>query len=196
MNKLLVIAFLCLCCKFLTAQTLPKEALNNFARYTQDGKFEWLEKSRKNIDEAYKTPKDSANYKINLIRGMVYSSLAYADSTRKLKYLKDPLDEAVYAVKQLKNTMLNSTHQPELEFIKKTLAQGWLNRANRALFSSDYHAAYKAYLWADSLNSQNFLAKHNLALLSEKLGYPDKAITYYQHLITDKNHSWKKPKRY
>ena len=91
----------------LFAQTPTKEAMNSFALYTSKREFSELEKARKNIDEAYKTRKDSLTYRNNLIRALVYSSLAFADSTRKLKYQKDPINEAVLSLNRLKSPKQN-----------------------------------------------------------------------------------------
>ncbi|WP_374164179.1 tetratricopeptide repeat protein [Arcticibacter sp. MXS-1] len=171
-------------------QTMTKEAMNNFALYTSRGDFSFLEKAKKAIDDAYKTKKDSFSYKNNLIRSLVYSSLAYSDSTRKLSYAKDPIEETSFSFNRLKNPKLNDEHKPELDFVKTQLAKAWLIRANKALASYSYQEAYNAYLFVDSLNSDNdILVKHNLALLSEKLGYSARAIYYYEQLIADNRRS-------
>lgn len=189
MNRLLIIFFLCLCCEFLSAQTLTKEALNNFALYTQKAEFSSLEKARKNIDDAYKTRKDSLSYKVNLIRSLVYSSLAFADSTRKLQYKKDPIDEAMFSLEKLKNSKANYENEPQLRYIKKQLAAAWLKKADKASKNQEYELAYSSYLWVDSLSTDNFVVKHNLALLSDRLGYTEKAIGYYSFLVSDQKRS-------
>ncbi|MCL8001009.1 hypothetical protein M8994_22720, partial [Brucella sp. 21LCYQ03] len=66
------------------AQSAVKEATNNFALYTQTGELKHLENAKKFIDGVYKTRRDSANVRINITRAMIYSSIAYADSTRKI----------------------------------------------------------------------------------------------------------------
>lgn len=190
MNKItLIIISLCLCLTSVKAQTLTKEAMNNFAAYTQKPEISTLQKAKKNIDDAYKTKKDSLSYRVNLIRGLVYSSLAYADSSRKISYVKDPIDEALFALDKLKNPKQNYEHESEINFIKKQLSGAWLTKAKKASSAFNYSDAFNAYLWVDSLSADKYLAKHNLAFLSEKLGYSDKAIQYYQYLISDKNRS-------
>lgn len=148
-----------------------------------------LEKARKNIDEAYKTKKDSIAYRNNLIRSLVYSSLAYADSTRKLKYVKDPIDEALFSLSKLKSPKLNYEHEPEIDYVKKQLAKAWVIKANRALQATNYPLAYNSYLAVDSLDQNNYSVKYNLAVLSEKLGYVNRAIKYYEYLIKHKDRS-------
>lgn len=178
-----------MCCGGLSAQTLTKEAHNNFALYTQKGQFSFLEKARKNVDDAYKTRKDSLSYRVNLIRAMVYSSLAFADSTRKLQYKKDPIEETMFALSRLKNPRSNEEHEPQIKFTKKQLAAAWLRKAKIASQKLEYQAAYEAYLWVDSLSGDNFDVKHNLAFLSDKLGNQEKAIYYYSYLISDQKQS-------
>ncbi|MFD2163898.1 tetratricopeptide repeat protein [Paradesertivirga mongoliensis] len=189
MYKLLLsIIGMCLCLN-LKAQTLTKEASNNFARYTQKPEITTLEKARKNIDESYKTKRDSMSYRVNLIRGMIYSSLAYADSTRKLKYVKDPINEALFSLERLKSPKLNDVHEPEIKFIRKQLSNAWIIKAKQASRALNYSDAFNAYIWADSLSTDKFPLRHNLAVLSERLGYTDKAIQYYSYLITDNKRS-------
>jgi len=180
---------MCLCLNFLKAQTLTKEAMNNFASYTQKPEISTLVKAKKNIDDAYKTKKDSLNYRVNLIRGLVYSSLAHADSTRKISHIKDPIDEAQFALDKLKNPKQNYIHEAEIKFIRKQLSYAWLYKAQKAYNSYNYLGAYNAFLWVDSLSTDKYLARHNLGVLSEKLGYTDKAINYYSYLISDKKRS-------
>lgn len=190
MNKsIFLILSLCLCLNSLRAQTLTKEAMNNFARYTQKPEMATLEKAKKNIDDAYKTKKDSQSYKVNLIRGLVYSSLSNADKDRKLKYVKDPINEALFSLEKLKNPKQNYEHESEIKYIRKQLSNAWLTKAKKATDSYSFTDAYDAYIWVDSLSEDKYLAKHNLAVLSEKLGYFDKAIQYYTFLISDKKRS-------
>ena len=180
---------MCLCFQISKAQTPIKEATNNFARYTQKPELSTLEKAKKSIDGIYKTRKDSQSYRVNLTRALIYSSLAYADSNRKFSYVKDPIDEAHLSLEKLKNPKLNYTHESEINFIRKQLANAWLIKAKKATRAFNFNDAYTAYIWVDSLSKDKYLAKHNLAVLSEKLGYTDKAIEYYTFLISDQKRS-------
>ena len=180
---------MCLCLN-LKAQTPAKEAMNNFARYTQKPEISSLEKARKNIDDAYKTKKDSLNYRVNLIRGLVYSSLALADSSRRLSYIKDPINEALFSLEKLKSPKLNSENESQIKFIRRQLSNAWLTKARRASRVFNYPEAFAAYSWVDSLTEDKYAARHNLAVLSERLGYTEKAINYYSYLITDKKRTF------
>lgn len=188
-SKFILIIVLCCAGKYAPAQTLTKEAMNNFALYTTKSDFSNLEKAKTAIDGAYKTRKDSFNHKNNLIRSLVYSSLAYTDSTRRLKYVKDPIEETLFSMRRLRNPNFNDEHKPELDYVNAQLVKAWLIIANRASSREDYPAAYRAYQSVDSIEKDNYLVKHNLAILSEKLGFNTRAINYYEQLIQDKKRS-------
>lgn len=186
-----IIIMMVLCCagSSLPAQTLTKDAMNNFARFTSEADFSYLEKAKTSVDGIFKSRKDSFSYKNNLIKSLIYSSLAYSDSTRKLKYVKDPIDETLYSLNRLKNRKLNDDHKPELDFVRAQLIKAWLVIANKAVLNENYREAFNAYSSVDSVDKENYFVKHNLAILSEKLGYSNKAIYYYEQLITDRKRS-------
>ena len=103
----------------LFAQSDLKEGNNNFALYTKNDDFKKLELAKKHADGAYQTTKDSASYKNNLLRSLVYSSLAIADDKRKLKYKKDPILEAEFSLNKL---ILNAINEIMREGIRKIAA--------------------------------------------------------------------------
>ncbi len=178
-----------LCTFSLSGQTLTKEAMNNFALYTSTKDINNLEKARKNIDDAYKTRKDSFAYRNNLIRALVYSSLAYEDSQRKFRYNNDPIFEAKFSLSRLKNPRLNYDHEPEISFAKKQLAKAYILKANKAVSIMNYQEAYVNLLAVDSLDTDNYQVKYNLAIVCEKLGHINQAVHYYERLIKDKDKS-------
>src|SRR5690606_22097965 len=75
----------------VVGQSNYKEASNSLARYMQSSDVKQLENAKKFTDAGYKTKRDSSNSRNNVLRAMIYSSLAYADSTRKIKSDKDPI---------------------------------------------------------------------------------------------------------
>lgn len=170
---------------FAKAQNPAKEATNAFAHFTKTQDVSQLETARKNIDEAYKTGKDSSSLKNNLIRAMIYSALAVVDSNRNFSYAKDPLEEASYSLNLLKNEKFNSEFEPEIEFIKNQLARGYLFEAANAVMYSNFEEAAIAFAKVDTLSPGNLNITHNLAIIYEKLGYPEKAILYYKQLIAE-----------
>jgi len=168
------------------AQNPTKEAMNAFAHFTKTQDIKQLETARKNIDEGYKTAKDSVSPKNNLIRAMVYSALAVVDSNRNFSYKKDPLEEASYSLRQLSNEKFLIEHEAETEFVRNQLSRAYLNEATNALAYSNFEAAADAFSRVDTLTPGNLHITHNLAVIYEKLGYPKKAISYYKKLIAEK----------
>ena len=171
----------------LKGQTPTKEAMNSFALFTKKQDFNELKKAKQQIDNGYKTKKDTFSYRNNLVRGLVYSTLAHIDSNRTVQYVKDPIEETLFSVDKLRSRKLNYEHETEIDYIKKQLANAYLIRANRALKEFDYEKAYDSYRWADSLSSNTApLVGHNLAVLSQRMGYRSRAIGFYEQLIKNK----------
>lgn len=186
MNKLFI---LLISGYFLTlasagAQTLiTKEAMNSFAQYTSSKDIKKLEGARAKIDDAYKTKSDSLNSRNNLIRALVYSTLARIDSNLKYSYKKDPLDEVLLAMKHVYGSKIERENRDRINYIERQLRQTYLFRANSALRNRKSEEAFKYFTILDSIDKTNFSISHNLALLSQELGYYQKSITYYEKLI-------------
>ncbi len=188
MRIAIIPVILCCCITMqVTAQSNIKEGQNAFARYTKSNAFAELEKARKFSDDSYKLKRDSLSYRNNLLRALVYSSLAVADSSRKLKYTRDPIDETLLALNRLKDDRLNYENEPEISYIRKRLSNAFLMKANRALADGKSAEAMGLYRSVDSLNvADDAEVAHNMAVLSEKLGKKEQAITYYREFVNDR----------
>lgn len=179
----ILFAVLSILTQVVKAQNPEKEAMNNYAQFSKNRDIKLLKEARKNIDEAFKTEKDSSSAKINLIRAMIYSTLALVDSNRNISYQKDPLDETSYSLKQLNSIKFNIENESEIDFIKNQMAKGYLYKATTALGYSNFEEAANAFSKVDTLAPNDIQTTHNLAILYEKLAYPRKAIVYYKRLI-------------
>ena len=164
-------------------QSNLKEGNNNFALYTKSGDFKKLEAARKHSDGAYSTPKDSVSYKNNLLRALVYSSLAVADSSRKLKYSDDPIQVAIHSFKLLNDKNLNYENEGEITFIRRKIAHAYQINARRALTNNDYQKALDNFLQVDDYSNGEIQVKKNLAVLSDKLDKKPLAIIYYKEYL-------------
>src|SRR5690606_11714476 len=123
----------------LLAQSPAKEAMNKFALYTKNQKFPDLENAKKTIDGAFVTRRDSLSYRNNLVRGLVYSTLAYVDSNRKLPYKTNPIEVGLLSLTNIEsNSKYRDESIPERNFIKHQLAKAYLTEANRALKDFKY----------------------------------------------------------
>jgi len=175
------ILFLCLGTT-VVAQSNFKESSNSFARYTNKGEIKDLENAKKFIDAAYKTKRDSSSTKNNLLRAMVYSSLAYADSTRKIKADKDHIEVTLSALNSLRERdKLNNDN--EVKYINQNLIAAYIFRANKEIEKKEFEKAYNSFLEVERLGSQSEDVLRNLAFLSSKAGKTDEAITYYKKLL-------------
>jgi len=170
----------------VSAQSNYKEGKNNFARYTKSGNIKDLLEARKFADLAYVEKRDSSSYNNTLLRGLVYASLAVADSSRSQSYKKDPIEEAEFMLSRLTDDQLNFENQTQLDYLKKKIASAYLIKANRALTNNNYQDAYNLFLKVKEYNPTTN-TKHNLALLSERLDKKEEAVQYYKELTADKS---------
>ncbi|SFC09981.1 hypothetical protein SAMN05421747_104147 [Parapedobacter composti] len=174
----------------VAAQSNLKEGNNNFALYMKSKDFKHLEAARKFADAAFKTKRDSVNFRNNLLRGLVYSTLAMVDSNRTQKYSADPIDVASAALKRLTNNrQAGYEHETEIDYIKKSLANAYLIKANRAVGKGNFEEARSQYHKVDSLSGGAIDVKHNLAVLSAKTGGADDAIKRYEAFINQRETS-------
>ncbi|SEN95865.1 Tetratricopeptide repeat-containing protein [bacterium A37T11] len=166
------------------AQSNVKEGNNSFALYTKTKDIAKLLDARKYADAAYVLKRDSFSYRNNLLRAMVYSSLAVADPDRKQSYKKDPIDETFLALSRLNDKQLNFDNQPKIVFVKKQLSEAFLQKANQAISKGNDKEALNMYKALDSLKvGGDHEVGHNLALLYERLGQKDQAIAMYKELV-------------
>jgi len=185
-----VVAFLLAGVLPVAAQSNLKEGNNNFALYSKSKDFKHLEAARKFADEAFKTKRDSVSFRNNLLRGLVYSTLAVVDSNRTQKYNADPTDVALTALKRLgNNKQLSYEYQSEVDYIRRTLANAYLIKANRAVAKANYEEAWHQYSKVDSISGSAIDVKHNLAVLSTKIGSEDEAIKRYSGFIKQRETS-------
>jgi len=168
--------------KSVFAQSNLKEGNNQYALYSKSGDRKLLEASRKYADDAYKTRRDTISFRNNLLRALVYSTLAVVDSNRTLKYTEDPLVISHRSLNKLTDKQLSFENEPEINHIIRNLANGHLIMGNKALHKKDYEQAYRQFRIVDSLESKTYNMRDNLAFLSHQLGMTDEAIVRYEAL--------------
>ena len=166
----------------VVAQSNYKESSNSFALYTQSKEIKHLESAKKFIDAGYKTKRDSVNRNNNVLRAMIYSSLAYADSTRKIKTDKDPIDITLLTLDKIKERD-KSYFSNELNYVNQNLIAAYIYKANKDIEKKDFKKAYDNFLQVSKLGSTSEDVLRNLAFLSAQAGKTDEAISYYKSLI-------------
>ncbi len=164
------------------AQSNYKESSNSFAFFTQTGDLKNLESAKKFIDAAYLTRRDSTSTRVNVLRAMIYSSMAYADSSRTIKNPKDPIDITYDALAKLKPRDLQN-YASEAKYVKQNLAAAHIFQANKALGKQDYTGAYNSYMKVRQLNIANYDVTYNLALLAVQTKQFDAAVGYYDQIL-------------
>lgn len=173
---------LVLCTQQVQGQSNYKESGNHFARYTQTGEIKHLQEAKKFIDATYKTRRDSADTRVNILRSMIYSSMAYADSTRSIKNDQDPIDIANNALARLRPRDME-THEGEVSYVKQNIAAAYIFKANKALDEKKFEEAYDLFLKVKELQPQNEDIIYNLGLLANHTDRQDEAIGYYQQAL-------------
>ncbi len=169
------------------AQTVPiKDAMNSFAKFSSSGDIKDLAAARGFIDNAYKNRSDSAAFKNNLARALIYSSLARTDSNLTLKYTKDPVEEAKFSLERIKDSKSVGDATSEIEYINDQLKHTYLYRGNTAFLNRSFSDALKYYSLLDSIESHNLPLIQNLALLYQELGNNPKSAYYYEKLISER----------
>ncbi len=170
----------------VVAQSNYKEASNSLARYMQSGDIKQLESAKKFTDAGYKTKRDSSSSRNNILRAMIYSSLAYADSTRKIKSDKDPIIMARDA-EALIRSRDKGKFTNEIKYIHQNLIAAYIYKANNEILAKKYADAYQSYLEVEKLGTKTEDVIYNLALLASQAGKTEEAIAYYSTLVKGTN---------
>ncbi len=171
------------------AQSNYMEGRNNMAMYLKSRDFKQLEAARKFSDAAYQTRRDSASFKNNMLRSLVYSTLAVVDSNRTQKYMADPIDVAMEAMQRINQAPQQTQfdHGAEIHYVKRSLANAHLIKANRATAAGNAEEALAHFAMVDSLGGDAYgNIQHNLAVLKGTTGNVDAAIEGYKSLLANK----------
>lgn len=165
-------------------QSAYKEASNAFALYTQTGQIKNLDNAMKQLGNIYKTKRDSSKTKVNVLRAMVLSSIAYADSSRTIKtnINKDPIDLTIQTL-DLISSKDKEGYPGELDYVKQNLAAALITRANKSLKDNKFDAAYQDFTKVNELNAKSEDVTYNLALLASKTGKLKESVNFYKSII-------------
>ncbi len=167
-------------------QSAYKEASNAFALYSQTGDIKNLDNARKQIENIYKTKRDSSKTRVNVLRAMVLSSLAYADSARTIKLDADPIDLTYQTIGKI-DKKDRAGYPGELSYVNQNLAAALIYRANKSLENKKFEEAYADFSKVDALDAKSGDVTNNLALLATKSGKPQDAIKYYDRILESGN---------
>ncbi|WP_167554220.1 tetratricopeptide repeat protein [Sphingobacterium sp. CZ-2] len=165
-------------------QSAYKEASNAFALYTQTGDIKNLDNAMKQLGNIYKTKKDSTKTRVNVLRAMVLSSLAYADSNRTVKtnINQDPIDLTFQTLGKLTDKDKEG-YPGEMDYVKQNLAAALITRANKALKDNKFDAAYQDFSKVDEMHVKSEDVTYNLALLANKAGKLQESVKFYKAIL-------------
>jgi tetratricopeptide (TPR) repeat protein len=160
-----------------------KPVVNNLALYKQKKDIKFLAAAKKSIDSLITTHADSADYKKNVYRALVNSTILYIDSLNILKQPVTLFTQTTDLVDKLCVNKKSESFQDQLDYVKKCLANVYIRIGFQYMNTSDFvnaeHAFLKAQKYVPSFKQLDFY----IAYSNNKLGNLQDAAKYYNHLI-------------
>lgn len=160
-----------------------KGVVNSLAYYNKQKDLKFLANAKKTVDSLIVTKKDSANTEKSVYKAVVYSAIAYTDSTNKLNNPPTFLVKTSDLVDRLAASKKTFKYVPELDFARRCLANTYLRNGFNQLHKSDYGNSLasfkKAQVYAPHFRQLNGY----IAYVNSKLGKMDEAAKYYDILL-------------
>jgi len=161
-----------------------KVVVNNLAYYRQKGELKYLTNAKKSVDSLIKTRKDSSNLDKNIYKAIVYSSIAYIDSTNKLGNPPDFFAKTVNLIDRLSKNKRIYRYQTELDFSKRCLANVYIRNGFDDVRHLNFNNAVtnfgKAQQYAPKFGQINTY----IAYANARAGRLHEAVKYYNTLLT------------
>lgn len=187
MHRWIVVILLFFCSTSLMAQSNIREGNNSFARYSSSKEMKHLLDARKFSDAAYQTRRDSASFRTNLLRALVYSTLSVVDSNRSQKYPSDPIDMASASFRIIQDGQYDAEIMHQLNYIQTNIINAYLFQAGKAVKENKNEEAFKLFSKIDSIAGGKLTdVSHNLAVLGAKIGEDKSAAGRLERLLADK----------
>jgi Flp pilus assembly protein TadD len=161
-----------------------KVVVNNLAYYKQKGELKYLSNAKKSVDSLIKTRKDSSNLSKNIYKAIVYSSIAYIDSTNKLNQPENFLDQTVALVDRLVENKKIYKYQTELDFSKRCLANVFIRNGFTKIRNLDFNGAVQSFKSAQTYAPKFGQVNAYLAYANARAGNLLDAVKYYSTLLT------------
>ncbi len=160
-----------------------KVVVNNLAYYRQKGELKYLSNAKKSVDSLIKTKSDSSNLSKNLYKAIVYSSIAYLDSTNQLNQPADLFPKTVALVDRLAENKRIYKHQNELNFAKRCLANVFIRNGFQQIRDLDMNNAVNSFVSAKSYAPDFPQINAYIAYANTRAGRLNEAVKYYDELI-------------
>jgi tetratricopeptide (TPR) repeat protein len=161
-----------------------KVVVNNLAYYKQRGEIKYLSNARKSVDSLIKTRKDSSNLDKNIYKAIVYSSIAYIDSTNKLNQSVDFFPNTVLLVNKLSENKKIYRYQTELNFAKRCLANVFIRNGFEQINNLDFNSAVQSFQNAQIYAPRFGQINAYIAYANTRAGHLQEAVKFYNTLLT------------
>ena len=161
-----------------------KVVVNNLAYYKQRGELKYLSNAKKSVDSLIKTRKDSSNLDKNIYKAIVYSSIAYIDSTNQLNQPADFLNQTVNLVDGLAKNKRVYKYQTELDFSKRCLANVFIRNGFNQIRHLDFNGAVQSFQNAQAYAPKFGQINAYIAYANTRAGNLQEAVKFYNTLLT------------
>lgn len=161
-----------------------KVVVNNLAYYKQKSELKYLGNAKKSVDSLIKTRKDSSNLDKNIYKAIVYSSIAYIDSTNKLNQPADFFTKTVELVNRLAENKKIYKYQTELDFSKRCLANVFIRNGFDQIRHLDFNGAVQSFQNAQTYAPRFGQINAYIAYANTRAGNLAEAVKFYNTLIT------------
>lgn len=161
-----------------------KVVVNNLAYYRQKSELKYLSNAKKSVDSLIKTRSDSNNLAKNVYKAIVYSSIAYLDSTNKLNQPANFFDQTVQLVNKLTARGTIYKYQTEIDFAKRCLANVYIRHGFEQIKQRNYNNAVQSFQKAQGYAPNFGQLNAYIAYANTRSGNYQDAVKYYNGLLT------------
>jgi len=160
-----------------------KGVVNSLAFYNKQKDIKYLAAAKKTVDSLIKTKADSADLEKSVYKAVVYSSIIYTDSLNKLNQPPNFLRKTTEFVDDLFKNKKIYKYQPEMNFVKRCLANTYLRHGFRDMRISDYSNALINFKKAQSYTPSFRALNAYIAYAYNKIGNIQEAAKFYTVLL-------------
>ncbi|MBS7563114.1 tetratricopeptide repeat protein [Mucilaginibacter sp. Bleaf8] len=185
-RKILVFSFLLLFTAplaFGQSEAL-KSVVNSLAFYRQKGELRYLSSAKKSVDSLIVTKSDSSNLEKNIYKAIVYSSIAFVDSTNQLNNPPDFVAKTTKLVDALGEKKKIYKYPTELDFCKRCLSNVYIRLGFISIRSMEFATAVDNFKKAQSYTPTFAPLNAYIAYANSKNGNLQEAVKYYNTLLT------------
>lgn len=160
-----------------------KSVVNNLAFYKQKKDLKYLTNAKKSVDSLIKTHSDSVDLQKNVYKAVVYSSIAYIDSTNKTKQPANFFDQTRRHLDKLMANKKAYKYQPEIDFCRRCIANVYLRQGFDYMRMSDFNNAISIFQKAKKYAPEFKNLNAYIAYANNRLGNLVDAGKYYSDLL-------------